>query len=199
MHCGLQLHERFQTTSTLAILIVKYYGRLLVWTAARSLLPVFDSSVRARRVHNCMKHHVARDPAGNHRCVCCFKFQHEIAAHQSGVCSGLHVSSPHAIMCLGSGLFCSKCAAYSFSRTCKLADNCTGFPRDAVMKYRRARMCSGRHPVKGTWIGNPTPIEDVWGAFVVDLGRGRFSFLFLFPFFVARFFAARLDRCAPHR
>ena len=70
---------------------------------------------------------------------------------------------------LQTGLFCGKCGAYSFSRTCKLAADCKGRPHSKAAAIRLARLYSGRHPILDKQLGYPRQLGDPAEALYVEL------------------------------
>ena len=76
----------------------------------------------------------------------------------------------HTLASLGTGVFCTRCGAYGFSKLELLAEGCKGRPADAAAAWRRRRMLQGQHPGTGALLDGPRLVDTAADTFMVILG-----------------------------
>ena len=157
-------------TRQLSVHLAVAYARTLAWALeSPERLPersVLGKLFRLPRPPPLPVHTFACDRAGSERCVQC-GLPPGLAARQACRPAG---TLGHRFCSLGSGVFCTRCGAYSFVQSRLLAAGCSGRPADAAARWRRDRMLKGRHPVKGVFVAPPVLVDLALEAFTLMLG-----------------------------
>ena len=142
--------------------VLPFFGRALASLVDRDFLPKRPDPTGLVRIPRLSPHVVVEfGEEGAERCCKCLRFGRAGKVPGSCLPSG---TRQHSLYELGGGIFCSTCAAYSFSRTRMLASACTGFPdsKSSAM-VRLNRLLSGRHPHNRRLLGTSRPL---WAGFL---------------------------------
>ncbi len=167
---GPGMEQAINRTRLLSVQLAVAYARTLAWALeSPGRMPersVLGELFRLPRPPPLPVHTFACDRAGSERCVQC-GLPPGLAARQACRPAG---SLGHRFCSLGSGVFCTRCGAYSFVRSGLLAVGCKGRPADAAARWRRDRMLMGRHPVSGVFVASPVLVDLAQDVFTIVLG-----------------------------
>ena len=161
-------HLRIERATNLVRTIGIYIGRVLDFGVKYQVMPAREILPAGGRIRRCTSHVVAMGPGGTHRCLRCFRLQHELASCQSVLClvPGENCRR-HVPLFVQDGVFCDRCGSYSFRRTVGLSGRCPGRPSGPAVARRLARLRLGNHPASGQFLGNPASFEEASGLYSV--------------------------------